>query len=293
MKKLILLTPLFLFAGGVGAWLMRDRLSSAPPVADERADYDAFVADLGGDESAIRDELNELVYNASAPFDPADRLRANALTRECLDCNVLLRIGVVRDFIASRGEGQAFHFVSSAHRTELRAIAGEHPPAERVIAIRKELAKVANGFASMRQPADWSIKIEGDTPPSMPFLQLLNDTPKTFPASQHPVLRANPRVPVFSGSDGELLVQLNRFFNSSGVRAALPPSQFPKLYREGRIPPIPTAISEYQGEIGALVLAEQHILLPGDSADAAGVQALSDVYGRLARFLSAIAAFER
>jgi len=280
-----------LLAGGAGAtWMLRDRLSHKPPPHPARGDYDAMVERLGGNEPELRVELNLLATTASAPRDPADQARANALTRECLDPNTLLEIGQVRAFVAAaaRGEGNAFHFVSEAHHNRLQEIAGKNPTSEKVLAVRKSLARLSDEFEFIRHPPDWSVKIEGDKP-LLPFLDLLKEGPEFLPLGEHPTLMAVPRIPAFAGADGELLDQLDRFFNGPRARAAFPPAKFPKLYRDGRIPPIPTALGDYTTEIEKGVIAEKRELVPfGDPEHA---EAVNDVYAKLDRFLSAIIRF--
>jgi hypothetical protein len=187
----------------------------------------------------------------------------------------------------------AYHFVGAEHHNMLRAIAGDNPSAERVIAIRKALAEIAAGFNIVCQPPDWSIKVEGEGSPPLPILNVLSEAHRSFPPGERLALRPNPRVPAFSATDAELMIQLDRFWNGAGVRAVLPPGGYPKLYKNGRIPPIPTMIADYQEEFGAAVLAEQRILLPEDQRDPEGVQALNEVYGRLEQFLSAIVTFDK
>jgi len=275
--------------GAYAAWLLRDRPKSVSP---ERADYDRFVARLGGDEPAIRDELNDLISTSSAPLGAADRARAGALTRECLDASVLLEIDHVRAFIA--GEPSPYHFVGDVHRQKLRAIAGDSPSVEKVLAVRKALAALGGEFALIRQPPDWKVEVvekEGQPPP-MPVLELLRSGSTFLPPGAHPVLRGEPRIPAFAGPDGELLVQLEQFFNTPQARAALPPAKYSKLYRSGRIPPTPTNLSDYQKELGEAVVAETRILLPGESPDPEGVEAVHDVYRKLERFFTAVVQFE-
>src|SRR5688572_5717760 len=83
-RFLIVAAILGSMAGGAyAAWVFRDKLSGGPPpVTPERAEYDRFVGHLGGNEPAVRDELNYLTSTASAPLGAADRTRANGLTRE-------------------------------------------------------------------------------------------------------------------------------------------------------------------------------------------------------------------
>jgi hypothetical protein len=285
------LLVLVVVASATAAILLHDRASDDSPANVERAEYDALVANLGGDEPAIRSEFNDLLCTASATLDSTDRVKVNALKRECLDARELLAIRHLQQFIADRDEGMAFHFVGAEHRNRLRLLAGDHLSPERVIAIRESLAYVAQGFAAICQPPDWSLEVEGDSPPPLPILDLLRDAHRAFPTSELQSLRANPRVPAFSGGDGELLVELDQFFNGPNAKAAFSASRFPNLYVNGRIPAIPTAIAEYKKEIADAVLAERRILLPGDPPDPDGVQALNEVYGRLELLLSAIAAF--
>ena len=208
-------TIVLLVAGGaVAVWRMGHRPSDQPKPHEARADYDAMVSRLGGDEPAVRAELNFLASTASAERDAADHDRANALTRECLDPNVLLDISDVRVFVgaASRGEPAAFHFVSKAHGKRLREIAGDDPSPERVLRVRANLANLADEFELIRLPPDWSVKIEGEKV-AMPFLDLLRAAHEFLPAGQHPESILEPRIPAFAGGEGRLLDQLDLYFN--------------------------------------------------------------------------------
>ena len=206
---------------------------------------------------------------------------------------MLLGIDHVRTFVgpAGRREAPAYHFVSDAHRQKLRAVAGDHLSAERVLTVRKALATLGDEFGLIRQPPDWKVNVEGEAPP-MPFLDLLRAGPLFLPAGQHPTLRADPHVPAFGGPDGELLVQLEQFFNTDRARAAFPPARFPKLYKNGRLPPVPTnLLADYQKEIEEAVGAEKRILLPGENPDPEGIEAVNDVYAKLGRFFNAVVQF--
>ena len=112
----------------------------------------------------------------------------------------------------------------------------------------RSLANLADEFELIRLPPDWSVKIEGEKV-AMPFLDLLRAAHEFLPAGQHPESILEPRIPAFAGGEGRLLDQLELYFNGERARAAFPPAKFPKLYRDGRIPPIPTALSEYVKEI--------------------------------------------
>ena len=280
--------------GAYAAWVFRDKLAGGPaPVSPERAEYNQLVERLGHDEPAVRDELNFLIATASAPLGATDRAKADALTRECLDPNVLVAIDHVRGFVgpAGRGETLAYHFVGSTHREKLRAIAGDSPSPERVLAVRKALAALGEEFGLIRQPPDWKVDIEGEKPP-MPFLDLLRSGSQFLPTGKHPALRPEPRIPTFAGPDGELLVHLELFFNTPQARAALPPSKFPQLYVNGRIPPVPTNLDVYQKEMEAGVAREMDILLPGENPDPEGVKAVNEVYAHLERFFTAVVNFQ-
>jgi hypothetical protein len=283
-----------LLVGGAGAaWALRDRFSEPPKRHPARDDYDAMVARLGGDEPAIRDELNFLASTASAKRDAADQTRANALTRECLDPNTLLDIGHVRSFVgdAAQGRSATFHFVGDAHRKRLRELVGDEPSAEKVLATRQSLAKLAAEFRAIRLPPTWNINIEGEDKPRLPFLDLLREGRDFHPAGQHPSLRDDPRIPAFAGADGELLDQLDRFFNGQRARAAFPSAKFPKLYRDGRIPPIPTALSEYRQEIHAAMEAEKPNIFPVERPVPGALQAIDEVYAELDQFFAAVIEF--
>jgi hypothetical protein len=293
LTRFLIVAAIFGLLGGgaYAAWRLRDR---AKPVSPERAEYDRFVARLGGDEPAIRDELNFLISTASAPLGPADRAKADRLTRECLDPNVLLEIEHVRTLVGIPGDLPAYYFVGDAHRRQLRAVAGDNPSAEKVLASRKALAILGEQFGLIRQTPDWKVEVvEKDAqPPPMPMLDLLRSGHTFLPPGKHPALRAEPRIPAFAAGDGELLVQLEQFFNTPQTRAALPPGKYPKLYRDGRIPPIPTNLFDYQKEMEAAVAAEMRILLPGDSPAPEGVENVTDVYSRLERFFTAVVQFD-
>lgn len=285
--------PLALIACGMVAVIVQNRLDDSSRKSSERGEYDAIVKRLGGDEPAIRDELSEVLLTTTATLSPHDRAKVNELTHRDPDVKTLLQIEHFRQFVTHRGEGMAYHFIDVENRNRLRIIAGDQPTPQKVLEIRKALANVAEGFATMREPPDWTLKVEGDSPPPMPFLQMLEDTPRAFSTHELPTLRPNPRVPAFSAADGELLAQLEQFFNGPNARAIFPPSKFAHLYQNGRIPAIPYMIAEYHKEIGEAVLAEKRILLPEDQADKESLEALNEVYARLEHFLSAIAGFAK
>jgi hypothetical protein len=285
---------LVMVGGAAAAWLLRDRPAHAAKPDPRRAEYDALVARLGGDEPAVRDELNWLVSTASARLDAADRVKVNALTRECLDPTTLLAIGHVQKFVGSagRGEAPAYHFVDAEHRARLAALAGEHPSPERVLGLRRALARLGAEFGMIRQPPDWHRDIMGEPPP-MPFLDLLEDGSRFLPTSRHPELRPDPCVPSFAAPDAELLAHLELYFNGARARAAFPADKFPKLYANGRIPSIPRALSEYTKEIATGIDAEKLILVPGENPDPEAVEAVNDTFGLLDRFFTAVVQFDK
>jgi hypothetical protein len=283
--------------GAYAAWFFRGQWAGAPKtVSPARAEYDRFVGRLGGDESTIRDELNFLASTTSAPLGEADQSNVRRLTRECLDPNVLLDIEHVHAFVGSMPTSgtPAYHFVGGIHKQRLQAIAGDNPSPERVIAVRKALATLGDEFGLIRQPPDWKVEVvekEG-APPPMPFLELLRSGSHFLSAGKHPDLRAEPRISAFGGPDGELLVQLEQFFNTPQARAALPLARFSTLYRDGRIPPIPTNLDDYQKQMEEAVGEEMRLLLPGDNPDPEGIEAVKEVYGKLQRFFTAIVQFD-
>jgi hypothetical protein len=286
-----------LAGGAYAAWAFRDRLAGGPsPTSPARADYDRLVAHLGGNEPAVRDELNYLASTASAPLGPADRTKAGALTSDCLDPNILLGIDHVTAFVGppGRGDWSAYHFVGDAHKQKLRAVAGDNPSADKVLAVRRALVTLGEEFALVRKPPDWKIGVVefGADPPPLPYLELLASGSDFLPAGKHPILYGEPRIPAFAGPDGDLLVQLEQFFNTPRARAALPPARFPKLYRDGRIPPIPANLSDYQKAMEEDVAAEMRVLLPEANPHPMKVQSLNDVYGKLERFFTAVVQFE-
>jgi hypothetical protein len=301
LTRFLIVAALFgsMAGGAYAAWVFRDRLSGGPrPASPERAEDDRLVGHLGGDEPAVRGELNFLISTASAPLGAADRTKAAGLTRECLDPNVLLGIDHVRAFVgpAGRGEAPAYHFVGDVHRQKLRAIAGDSPSADRVVAARKALAKLADEFHLIRQPPDWKVDVtplqKGAEVPRLEFLGLLRSASEFRPVGDHPALWAEPRLPTFAGPDGELLVQLEQFFNTAQARAALPAAKFPKLYQDGRIPPIPTNVFDYQKDLGAAVGEELRVIVPDATANPEMEADVREVYLKLERFFTAVVQFD-
>lgn len=267
------------------AWFVRERDSNVASIS-EKSDYDAFVERLGGDEPAIRLELSGLVRTASAPVDSSDRAKINDFNED-----QLLQIAHVRAFIAKHDESAAYHFVNEEDQQRLKEIAGDRPSAARVLMIRKSFAEIADGFAIVRQPPDWKVTVDGESPPPMPILELLRDSHQIATVAV-PYMRGEPRVPAFAKADAELLASLDQFFNHSRVHAVFPQSKYPKLYRDGRISPLPVAFAEYQPQVAEAVQAERRILL-GDNPHPDSAEAVNDVYRRLEQFLSAIVSFEK
>jgi hypothetical protein len=285
---------LVMVGGAAAAWLLRDRPAHGVKPDPKRAEYDALVAQLGGDEPAVRDELNWLVSTASGRLDAGDRGKVNSLTRECLDPKVLLAIRHVHTFVgsAARGEVSAYHFVDAEHRARLAALAGEHPSPDRVLGLRRALARLGAEFGMIRQPPDWHRDIMGEPPP-MPFLDLLEDGSRFLPTSRHPELRPDPRVPAFAAADAELLAHLELYFNGARAKVAFPADKFPKLYVNGRIPPIPATLTEYAKEIAAGIDAEKLILVPGENPDPEAVEAVNETFALLDRFFTAVVQFDK
>ena len=281
--------------GGGAVWLLRDRIADKPTAnSGPRADYASLVAANGGDEPALRDDLNYLSGSATAPLTSTDRAKADRLPRECLDAGVLLDIEAVAAFVGSAGRGEPvmFAFVAADRRSHLESLVGKEPNSARILAVRTALAEFATVFQTIRAAPDWKVTVEGEKPP-MPFLDLLREAHSFLPESRIPSLWTDPKVPTFAGPEGELLAQLDQFFNGEKAKAAFPIAQFPKMYRDGRIPPIPTAIVEYRAQILEGIAAEKVILLPADDSEKArALESLNIVYDRLARFFEAVESFD-
>jgi hypothetical protein len=255
------------------AWFVRERHSDVAS-SPQKSDYETFVERLGGDEPAIRSELSELIRTTSAAVDSSDRAKINGFQEDRL-----LQIGHVQAFIAKREEPPAFHFVSDEHRRRLQVIAGDQPSAARALAIRKSLAAIADGFALLRQPPDWKVTVEGESPPPMPILELLRDAHQ-IATGEAPRLRSDPKLPAFATADAELFAALDAFFNHARMQGVFPQSKFP------------VAFADYHPQIAAAVQAERRILL-GDNPHPDSAEAVNDVYRRLEQFLSAIVSFEK
>jgi hypothetical protein len=234
---LIVLASLVLLGAGAGAaWYLRDHWADGPKPAVD-ADYLAFQERLGGPETALRQELNTLAATATSPMSAADRARAHALARECLDARILLEIGHVRDFVEATGRGELrpYHFLTEGDCDRLRAIVGPEPTAARVLAVREALADIGTAFAVIRRRPDWSLNIEGEAPP-IPFLTMMADASE-FRPGYHPEIAGGAKVPAFTAADVELVTLLDEFFNRPAARTAFPEKKFPTLYRNGRLPP--------------------------------------------------------
>src|SRR5687768_9558320 len=81
MQPLVVVSCLVLLGVGAGAaWIFRDQLTTPPKPGEPRAEYDALVEKLGGDEPTIRNELNELICTSSAVMEPSDKTKAHTLT---------------------------------------------------------------------------------------------------------------------------------------------------------------------------------------------------------------------
>jgi hypothetical protein len=285
---LTLLASLVLLGAGAGAtWLLRDHWADGPaPVTD--ADYQAFQDRLGGPEYDLRQELNTLAATATAPMGAADQGRAHGLTRECLDARRVLEIGHVHDFVAATGHGEVlpFHFLSEGDRGRVRAIVGDRPTADRVLALKQALAEIGATFAIIRREPDWNVKIEGEAPP-MPYLNLMSEASQ-FRPGYHPELPGGAKVPAFTAAEVELVTYLDEFFNLPAAREAFPAKKFPLLYRGARLTPLPD-LAKYKPEILDGIKVEKLILLPGEKTTDEQVAEVDEIFGRLERFFQAVA----
>lgn len=284
-------------ASGAAVWLLRDKLMDAPtplntPFGDATAQYDALVQSTGATEEQVRDELNYLVATASVKLNANDTAKRDRLTSECLDAKVLLDLDLVRAYVAKPDD--PYVFVAEDRRAWLKELVGDDSSAKNIVAIRKALAKLGGAFERLRQPPEWKVNIEpinGAAPPEMPYLDMLRAASTFMPPTAHPTLRAEPRLPVFSGAEAELLTQLEHYFNLKASRSAFPLEKFPNLYHQGRVLPIPTSLLEYRQAIVNTMAVERKILLPTDNPDKAAIEAVDEVYSHLERFFVAIEQF--
>jgi len=298
VKKALLVIIMLAIPGGVVAGRYAATTWRAPAVqpSTARADYDRWVTTLDADESAVRDELNEMISAAKVPLAPADQARVGKLTFTCTDPEVLLEITPVARFVAesARGEADPYAFISADLRPGLKVYAGPNPTPAQVLTLRRNLATLAAEFELLRQKPDWKVEAKGDAP-KMPMLDMLREGYEFMPDSKCPALRPTPAVPAFAPADAELLAQLDAYFNGARAKAAFPADTFPKARVNGRLPAIPTGIAEHVNEVKAAVTAEKKLLLPASAESpeqaAAAVEAVDEVFDKLERFLEAVALF--
>src|SRR4051794_14035643 len=86
----------------------------------------------------------------------------------------------------SCGGAPPYHFVGETPREKLRGVAGDNPSPEKVLAVRKALAGLADEFALIRQPPDWKVEVveKEATPPPMPIPDLPRSGSTFLPPSR-------------------------------------------------------------------------------------------------------------
>jgi hypothetical protein len=293
-QLLLICSSLILIAGvSVAAWTLKKEMSSQLPSQEATAlpGYEAFVEKFGGDEKGLRGELQYMLIHNSAPLSAADQSKINKLTGELTSAASLLDIDHTRRFVevSTIDPLPIYHFVGDTKSGALRTLMGENATPEQVLKVQKALGKLSIEFETFRETPDWKVEVEekDGAQVKLPFLDLLRSASEFMPANQHPSLRAEPKLPIFAGTDAELLSQLDRFFNSPRGLAAFPKSKFPNIYQGDRIQPIPP-LSHYRPQIIAGLVEDKKLLLPEKNVRPEGVEAVEEVFSKLEQFFQAI-----
>lgn len=299
MKNVLLIVVLLVIPIGatVGGYFTYFRKTTATEssVIDRRDDYTKWITEIKADDAQVRAELLELITTTKVALSDADKAKIAKLTFNVDDVQTLLQIEFVGEFVtnASLGKTEVFAFLTPEEQIPLKALLGPKPTPTEVRNFRSHLAALASEFNKLRQKPDWNVEVSGEEKVDLPMLDMLREGYEFLPADQHPVLKLNPTLGVFTRADAEMVLQLDRYFNGPRAKAAFPPSRFSRVYTGNHMATIPMGLIEYAKEIQTAIDAEKKMLLPGEKPPQKAIEAVNDVFANLERFLSVVYGFGR
>jgi len=201
--------------------------------------FDQLLKKLSLDNNQGNSFCRHLCFIAQAIERPPedDRDQIISLRPDRVDFATLFKIDSIGKKLKelASGDWNVYAFVSDNYRPSLQKIVVvEQPSTQQVIDYRRAFRQLAKDWAAFRKQAKEQKIASLDVGDDLPFLQLLI-------ASRGWVFEApekffdDPVLPLFSDQDGKLLDVLDRWLNHRAARAALPPTEFSRLYFSDRI----------------------------------------------------------
>jgi hypothetical protein len=201
--------------------------------------FDQLLKKLSLDNNQGNSFCRHLCFIAQAIERPPedDRDQIISLRPDRVDFATLFKIDSIGKKLKelASGDWNVYAFVSDNYRPSLeKIVVVEQPSTQQVIDYRRAFRQLAKDWAAFRKQAKEQKIASLDVGDDLPFLQLLI-------ASRGWVFEApekffdDPVLPLFSDQDGKLLDVLDRWLNHRAARAALPPTEFSRLYFSDRI----------------------------------------------------------
>jgi hypothetical protein len=280
-----------LISAGAAVWMVRESINDAPKFNAVETDFDAMCLRLGVDADWGRQELALMLGSNRAKVSTDDQTKIEALPREVNDYKKLMEVAHANEFAKTAGvvDAAAYHFVSEGQRKHFTMAFTAFPKPERVLQARKELSPLSELFYQLRLKPDWNIEIESKDEKEitkLPMIEFIASGFNLFAETKIIRLSGDGKFPAFSGIEGELLEQLEAYFNSPKAREAFPQNLFPKLYVDGRMAALPNFEPADREMVRKRIAHEKSNIHPTDPPEM--VAEVKKIFDRLEDLLNAI-----
>lgn len=233
---------------------------TANSTTSTEAKLEGFMKDMspytGGHDDTVRRELL-FMLQVFERLEPADERLIIGLKPDDIANHPLVELQCVRSFLGSYSNPQsvnAYAFTSERYRPFFNSLTGDsNLTPERVIAARKRIRQVAEGFVTLRKKAISLPYIEADN--RLHFLEMLQDLASENYSDAK--IMSEPVLPLFNDREGRLISLVEKWLNSSHAQKAIPIEQFERLYREGKIQVLGPSFGSYLNRIKARINEER------------------------------------
>jgi hypothetical protein len=212
---------------------------SAPPTAT--ALYSDWLKGFERTEpEAATSDLAALVLSSEGQRLCQDAPEVADLARDEVKPVDLCRLEVIRLLIKDT-QPNPHALLSDKYRPVMQELAGDEPTREQVLKIRIALGGVLKDWDELRKQAA-QVPTTGDT--SLVWLEFLQRS--RGDDLRRVVLPRDPVMPFFGDREGALVQNFEVWLNSGPARSAFSPERYRRLYRRGKISPLPTELAGYK-----------------------------------------------